>query len=50
MKAIEELEAGQLLMLNNVRMDEQETSVKGDLAAMSETTSCSDSPAWPTSS
>ena len=37
MKAIEELEAGQLLMLNNVRMDEQEVSVKGDLTAMSET-------------
>ena len=36
MKAIEELEVGQLLMLNNVRMDEEETSVE-DVAAMAET-------------
>ena len=37
MKAIEDLESGQLLMLNNVRMDEEETSVQGDLKAMGET-------------
>ncbi|MGB1766921.1 MAG: phosphoglycerate kinase, partial [Poseidonia sp.] len=36
MKAIERLEAGQLLMLNNVRMDEEEISVT-DIAAMAET-------------
>ena len=36
MKAIESLEAGQLLMLNNVRMDEEEISVT-DIAAMAET-------------
>ncbi len=36
MKAIEELQAGQLLMLNNVRMDEEETTVK-DIVAMAET-------------
>ncbi|MGB0728192.1 MAG: phosphoglycerate kinase, partial [Candidatus Poseidoniaceae archaeon] len=36
MEAIEAMESGQLLMLNNVRMDEEETSVK-DVAAMGET-------------
>jgi phosphoglycerate kinase len=37
MEAIEALEPGQLLMLNNVRMDEEETSFKGDMAAMADT-------------
>ena len=37
MEAIEALDAGQLLMLNNVRMDEEETSFKGDMAAMADT-------------
>ena len=37
MKAIEELEPGQLLMLNNVRMDHDEASMKGDSAAMADT-------------
>lgn len=37
MQAIEQLEVGQLLMLNNVRMDEEEVSVKGDFTTMSET-------------
>jgi len=35
--AIENLEDGELLMLNNVRMDEDEISSKGDFVAMSET-------------
>ena len=35
--AIENLEDGDLLMLNNVRMDEDEISSKGDFVAMSET-------------
>ncbi|MCH1540241.1 MAG: phosphoglycerate kinase [Candidatus Poseidonia sp.] len=37
MRAIEEMEVGQLLMLNNVRMDSEEQSVKGDIARMAET-------------
>ena len=37
MEAIEQLEIGQLLMLNNVRMDEEEVTVKGDFTAMGET-------------
>lgn len=37
MAAIEALEPGGLLMLNNVRMDEEETSTKGGVEAMSET-------------
>ena len=36
MNAIEAMEAGDLLMLNNVRMDEQEATMKGDIAAMAE--------------
>lgn len=35
--AIENLEDGEILMLNNVRMDEEEINVKGDFIAMSET-------------
>ena len=35
--AIENLEDGELLMLNNVRMDEEEINSKGDFVAMSET-------------
>ena len=37
MAAIESLEAGQLLMLNNVRMDEEEMTSKADMTAMAET-------------
>lgn len=37
MAAIEELESGDLLMLNNVRMDEEEASLQGDMNAMVET-------------
>ena len=37
MNAIEALEPGQLLMLNNVRMDDEELAVTGDLLAMGET-------------
>tara|TARA_B100000963_G_scaffold230418_1_gene201008 strand:+ start:184 stop:1446 length:1263 start_codon:yes stop_codon:yes gene_type:complete len=37
MNAIEALEPGQLLMLNNVRMDEEELTVTGSLLAMGET-------------
>jgi phosphoglycerate kinase len=36
MEAIEAMESGQLLMLNNVRMDEEEATMKGDIAAMAE--------------
>ena len=36
MAAIEELESGDLLMLNNIRMDEEEVSVQGDMNAMAE--------------
>lgn len=35
--AIENMENGDLLMLNNVRMDEDEITTKGDFVAMSET-------------
>ena len=35
--AIELMEDGDLLMLNNVRMDEEENNVKGDFATLSET-------------
>ena len=35
--AIESMENGDLLMLNNVRMDEEEITTKGDFVAMSET-------------
>ena len=37
MKAIEELNDGEILMLNNVRMDPEEVSVKGDFERMAET-------------
>jgi phosphoglycerate kinase len=37
MDAIEQLQDGQILMLNNVRMDEQELSVVGDFATLSKT-------------
>ena len=37
MEAIEALKPGQLLMLNNVRMDEEEANLKGDAASMAET-------------
>ena len=37
MAAIETLQPGELLMLNNVRMDDEETSTKGDVHTMSET-------------
>ncbi len=37
MDAIEQLQDGQILMLNNVRMDEQEISVSGDFATLSKT-------------
>ncbi len=37
MDAIEQLQDGQILMLNNVRMDEQEMSVCGDFSALSKT-------------
>ena len=37
MAAIESMENGQLLMLNNVRMDEEEQSVKNDPVASAET-------------
>jgi phosphoglycerate kinase len=37
MEAIEQLQNGQILMLNNVRMDEQEISATGDFATMSKT-------------
>lgn len=36
MEAIEAMESGQLLMLNNVRMDQEEATMKGDIAAMAE--------------
>ena len=36
MKAIEAMDPGDLLMLNNVRMDEEEATMKGDIAAMAE--------------
>ncbi|MGB1587927.1 MAG: phosphoglycerate kinase [Poseidonia sp.] len=36
MKAIEAMGPGDLLMLNNVRMDEEEATMKGDIAAMAE--------------
>jgi len=36
MQAIEAMESGQLLMLNNVRMDQEEATMKGDIAAMAE--------------
>jgi len=38
LKAIETMEDGDIIMLDNVRMDEQEVSVKGDFDALSETT------------
>ena len=34
MQAIEELQNGEILMLNNVRMDEDEVSLKGDFDTM----------------
>ena len=37
MKAIEELKDGEILMLNNVRMDPEEVSVKGNFERMAET-------------
>lgn len=37
MQAIGQLQNGQILMLNNVRMDEQEISLKGDFAVMAKT-------------
>ena len=37
MRAIEELNDGEILMLNNVRMDPEEVSVKGDFERMAET-------------
>ena len=37
MEAIEQLQNGQILMLNNVRMDEQEISATGDFTAMAKT-------------
>ena len=37
MKAIEELKDGEILMLNNVRMDPEEVSVKGSFEEMAET-------------
>jgi phosphoglycerate kinase len=37
MQAIEAMNPGQLLMLNNVRMDEEEATMKGDIAAMADT-------------
>ena len=37
MEAIESLEDGEILILNNVRMDEEETSFKGNFHEMSET-------------
>ena len=37
MKAIEELKDGEILMLNNVRMDPEEISVKGSFEEMAET-------------
>ena len=37
MKAIEELNDGEILMLNNVRMDPEEVSVKGNFEEMAET-------------
>ena len=37
MDAIEQLQDGQILMLNNVRMDEQEISVRGDFSTLSKT-------------
>ena len=37
MEAIESLENGDILILNNVRMDEEEVSFKGNFAQMSET-------------
>mgnify|MGYP006412271751 FL=1 len=37
MDAIEQLQDGQILMLNNVRMDEQEMSVCGDFSTLSKT-------------
>ena len=37
MEAIEALKPGQLLMLNNVRMDEEEAKLKGDAASMADT-------------
>jgi len=37
MEAIESLENGEILILNNVRMDEEEISFKGDFHEMSET-------------
>jgi phosphoglycerate kinase len=37
MKAIEEMSNGDILMLNNIRMDPEETSTKGDSLALAET-------------
>ena len=37
LNAIENLEDGELLMLNNVRMDEEENNTKGDFSVMAET-------------
>ena len=37
MEAIEQLQNGQILMLNNVRMDEQEISATGDFTTMAKT-------------
>lgn len=37
MEAIEALQPGQLLMLNNVRMDNEEATMKGDMSKMAET-------------
>ena len=38
MKAIEEMKIGDILMLNNIRMDPEEVGSKGDSLALSETT------------
>lgn len=38
LKAIETMEDGDIIMLDNVRMDEQEVSVEGDFDTLSETT------------
>ena len=38
LEAIEAMEDGDIIMLDNVRMDEQEISVKGDFDTLSETT------------
>jgi phosphoglycerate kinase len=37
LEAIDEMENGDILMLNNVRMDEEEVSVKGDFDTLSQT-------------